>query len=465
MRLLLAAAAPTLHDLRELMQQPLVQTLTGVLVLLLLAWLTRLLAHFVLYRVVGTLTRRTAWRWDDALFQHHVFRWLSRLAPALVVEWGARAIPHVPARVETVVANLALALVAYFVVRAICATLSALEWTYRQTPRGSERSIKGVVQLAKIIVFIIGILVTIAAITDKQVGLLLSGLGAMSAVLILVFKDTILGFVAGVQLATNDMLRVGDWITMSSAGADGDVTEITLYTVKVSNFDKTITTIPTWKLISESYQNWRGMKQTGGRRIKRALVLDATTAHFLDDEELARLSRFRLLGDYLSGKHDELAQWNRELGEAGEQLFNRRRLTNLGTFRAYVLAYLQQHPHTRDDMSCMARQLPAEGLGIPLELYCFTTTTVWAEYENIQGDIFDHLIALLPEFGLALYQQPTGQDMRYGLQAAGRKRTGSASGQAPIALSADEPDPPEAAASETGAAPDTRAAHAGDVRG
>ena len=446
----LAVAMPTLHDLREVIHQPLVQTLIGALALLLLAWVAKLVTRFVLYRVVGTLTHRTAWRWDDALYQHNVFRWLSRLVPALVIEWGVRALPNLKPSIVTLIANLALALVAYFLVRAICATLSALEWTYRQSPRGAERSIKGVVQLAKIIVFIIGLLVTIAAVTDKQVGLLLSGLGAMSAVLILVFKDTILGFVAGVQLATNDMLRVGDWITMRSAGADGDVTEITLYTVKVSNFDKTITTIPTWKLISESYQNWRGMKDTGGRRIKRSLVLDATTAHFLDEDELARLRRFRLLGDYLSGKTDELTQWNRALGEAGEQPFNRRRLTNLGTFRAYVLAYLQQHPHTRNDMSCMARQLPAEGRGIPLELYCFTNTTVWAEYENIQSDIFDHLIALLPEFGLALYQQPSGQDLRAGLQAPGHLPARSANTDAPNARLADESSVSSAAVNEAG---------------
>jgi miniconductance mechanosensitive channel len=388
--------------------------------LLLVAWLVGLLARLILFRVVRAMAVRTVWKWDDELFRAGVFRWIARLVPAVVVQFGVSLVPDLPPEVTRLVGNLALGLMVLFLVMALSAALTAMETMYRATPGSAQRPIKGVVQLGKLLLFIVGVLVIIGTVTDKKIGLLLSGLGAMSAVLILVFKDTILGFVAGIQLASNDMLRVGDWITMPGAGADGDVIDITLYTVKVRNFDRTIVTIPTWKLISESYQNWRGMAESGGRRIKRALLIDAATVHFLDAEGLERLGRFRLLRDYLGAKHTELAEWNRSLGEAGEQAVNRRRLTNLGSFRAYVSAYLAEHPHIHHQMTCMVRQLESHAQGVPLELYCFTNTTDWAAYEGIQSDIFDHLYALLPEFGLALYQPPTGNDLRVGLGAARR---------------------------------------------
>ena len=406
------AAAGRVGMLAEVMKQPWLTSATGLLVLLLLAWLTGALTRLVLLRVIRRLARRTTWQWDDALFVHGVFRWLGRLVPMAVIQFGVGLVPGLSEPAQRLIGNLAQSLLVLCVVMAIN---SALQSLYQQTPTSSQRPIKGLLQLVRLALFIIGLLLIIGTLTDQQVGLLLSGLGAMSAVLILIFKDTIPGFVAGVQLASNDMLRVGDWITVPRAGADGDVIDITLYTVKVRNFDQTIVTVPTWKLISESYQNWRGMAESGGRRIKRAICLDAATAHFLDADELSRLSRFRLLHEYLGHKQDELSAWNRQLGEAGEQPVNRRRLTNLGSFRAYVRAYLAQHPKIHRQMTRMVRQLASSPQGMPLELYCFTTTTAWAEYEDIQADIFDHLIALLPEFGLALFQQPSGHDLRAGL--------------------------------------------------
>lgn len=404
--------------MEELLGQPWMASVIGMLILLVLAWLVGALTRLVLFRLIRRIARRTAWEWDDALFAHGVFRWLGRLVPMAVIQFGVSLVPGLSEHAARLIGNLAQSLLVFCVVMAINNALSALESLYQQTATGTQRPIKGLLQLVKLALFIIGLLVIIGTLTDQHVGLLLSGLGAMSAVLILIFKDTILGFVAGVQLASNDMLRVGDWITVPGASADGDVIDITLYTVKVRNFDQTIVTVPTWKLISESYQNWRGMADAGGRRIKRALYLDAATVHFLDADELSRLGRFRLLDEYLGHKHNELDAWNRALGEAGEQSVNRRRLTNLGTFRAYVGAYLGQHPKIHHDMTCMVRQLASSPQGVPLELYCFTATTAWAEYENIQGDIFDHLIALLPEFGLALFQQPSGHDLRAGLTAA-----------------------------------------------
>lgn len=408
--------------IRDWSHLPWMHTAVGTAILLLLAWLAGALTRLVLFRVVRAMTLRTAWRWDDELFRHGVFRWIARLVPMLVLQWGIKAVPGVSARTEVLVGNIAYALMVFFLVMAVSAALSAMEALYRGTALGAQRPIKGLLQLVKLVLFIVAALVIIASVTDKRIGLLLSGLGAMSAVLILVFKDTILGFVAGIQLSSNDMLRVGDWITMPGAGADGDVIDITLYTVKVRNFDHTIVTVPTWKLISESYQNWRGMADSGGRRIKRALLIDAATVRFLDADALERLGRFRLLHDYLGAKHTELAEWNRSLGEASEQMVNRRRLTNLGSFRAYVTAYLKEHPKIHHQMTCMVRQLASDAKGVPLELYCFTSTTDWAAYEGIQSDIFDHLYALLPEFGLALYQPPTGQDLRTGLAGLAHDR-------------------------------------------
>lgn len=409
-----------MDSLQSLLDLPWMRTLLGSLALLALAWLAGELCRRLLLRLLCGIARRTAWRWDDALLQRGVFRWLARLVPALLVQYGIVLVPGVPATVEAAVGKAMLALVVLLVVMALAAALSAGEDLYRQTPAGRQRSIKGVIQLLKLGLFLTGALVVIAVVTGRQVGLLLSGVGALSAVLMLVFKDTILGFVAGLQLSSNDLLRVGDWIEMPQLHADGEVIDIALHTVKVRNWDHTITSIPSWRLIGDAYRNWRGMQESGGRRIKRALHVDAASVRFLDEADIARLSALRLLGDYLPSKAREVQQWNLALGEAATVVANRRRLTNLGTFRAYAQAYLRQHPRIHQGMTCMVRQLDSGPQGIPLELYCFTATVAWAEYEGIQADIFDHLIALLPEFGLALYQQPSGQDVRAALDGRAR---------------------------------------------
>lgn len=407
-----------MQTLEKLMNLPWMATLVGMLVLLSGAWLLGQLAQRVLSRAIRKIVAHTSTHWDDALLKHGAFRWLARAIPALIVQYGIVLVPDVPTSTEAMVGNLMTALVVFCIVMAINAALSASEDLYRQSPRGEQRSIKSLVQLVKIGLFVVATLVIIASVTGKQVGLLLSGVGALSAVLMLIFKDTILGFVAGVQLSTNDMLRVGDWIEMPQLNADGDVIDIALHTVKVRNWDKTITTIPSWRLITESYKNWRGMQEIGGRRIKRALYIDAASVHFLERAELQRLSRLRLLQDYLPSKERDVARWNEALGEAADVPTNRRRLTNLGTFRAYVQAFLDNHPQIHRELICMVRQLASGSQGIPLEVYCFTATVKWVEYEGIQADIFDHLIAVLPEFGLTLYQQPSGRDVRSALSAS-----------------------------------------------
>lgn len=404
-----------MQTLDMLLQQEWMRTLLGCVLLLLVAWLAGRLARFAMGRIMAAVSRRTAWRWDDAMVKRGVFRRLAQVVPMLIIRYGLDAVPHVPDSVVAAVANVCLALVALFVILAISAALSALEDLYQATPRGHGQSIKGYVQLGKLMVWLVGAIVIIATLIDRSALSLLAGLGAISAVLLLIFKDTILSVVASVQLGTNDMLRLGDWIAMPSANADGYVIDVALNTVKVQNWDKTVSTIPTWHLISQSYRNYRGMVDSGGRRIKRALNIDVTSVHFHDADEISHLRKFALLDGYFERKQDEIAQWNQKLGAEGALAINQRRLSNLGSFRAYVQAYVDNSPNINHDMLCSVRQLDPGATGIPLQIYAYTSNTDFVPHENVQSDIFDHLIAILPEFGLSLFQQPTGVDMRAGL--------------------------------------------------
>ena len=395
-----------------LLQQEWVRTLLGCAALLLVAWLAGRLTRFALTRTLAAASVRTAWRWDEAMARHGLPRRLGQVVALLVIRYGLAAIPHMPERVAVAVANIVLALVVLFAVLAVNAALSALDDLYRATPRGDVRSLKGYLQLLKILVWIIGIIVIIASLIDRSPLILLSGLGAMAAVLMLIFQDTLLSLVASVQITSNDIVRVGDWVEMPALNADGDVIDIALHTVKVQNWDKTITSIPTKRFISDSFKNWRGMQESGGRRIMRSLFLDQNSVHFLDAGEIAHLREFALLKDYVASKQGELDAWSRRLSEQGEAPLNQRRVTNLGTFRIYVENYLKHNPRIRQDMTLLVRQLSPTADGLPLQLYCFTATTAWAEYEAIQADLFDHLLAILPEFGLRVFQHPSGADLR-----------------------------------------------------
>ncbi|ALS59152.1 mechanosensitive ion channel family protein [Pandoraea norimbergensis] len=383
----------------------------GLAILVAAALLVQAVATFVIVRVARMVVQRTANRWDDALLSHRVFQRAAHILPYLVIQFGIEWVPDVPPKLAIVIANVALATTLLYATLAIAGMLNASQAVYATSEHARTRSIKGYVQLGKIALYVVAAIAIVATIIDRSPWLLLSGLGAMSAVLLLVFKDTIMSFVASVQLTSNDMLRVGDWIEMPQVGADGDVVDIALHTVKVQNWDKTITTIPTWRMISESFRNWRGMQQAGGRRIKRTLCIDAGSVGFLDESEIERLSKVHLLGPYLSEKQRTIAEANAALGNAAGVLANTRRLTNIGTFRAYALAYLKSHPNIHENMTCMVRSLEPSATGIPVELYCFTNTIVWAEYERVQGDVFDHLLAILPEFGLRMYQNPAGADL------------------------------------------------------
>ncbi|HGM5579560.1 TPA: mechanosensitive ion channel family protein [Pseudomonas putida] len=409
------------HDTLDLWgvldQHPLLHAALGLGVLLLVSLLVGRLARLLVVHVSRLLARQPTLRWLDDLRHNKVLQRLAQTTPSLVVQFGLRLVPELSDTAQHFLGNLALAFTLLFMTLAMSCLLDALLDIYARTEHARTRSIKGYVQLAKMVLWVFSAIVIVATLIDRSPLLLLSGLGAMSAVLLLVYKDTLLSFVASVQLTSNDMLHVGDWIEMPQVGADGDVIDITLHTVKVQNFDKTIVSVPTWRLMSESFRNYRGMQQSGGRRIKRSLFIDATGVRFLTLEEEQRLGGVRLLGDYLATKRKELHDWNEAQGLVAELSANRRKLTNIGTFRAFALAYLKNHPDVHPNMTCMVRQMETGAEGVPLEIYCFTRTTVWAEYERIQGDIFDYLLAVLPEFGLSLYQQPSGSDMRSGLAA------------------------------------------------
>jgi len=383
------------------------QTAIALVALVLVAAAVNFLLKRVLLRLAAPFLDTRSLTADKAAFR------LATVAPLLVIANGIEHVPNLPDQLWLLIQNVAEATIVLSIAMAISKALDYVEEVYRRRPDAHMRPIKGYVQVLKIAVYCGAAILGISALIEQSPLLLLSGLGAMAAVLLLVFKDTILSLVASVQLTSNDMLRVGDWIEMPSMHADGDVIDIALHTVKVQNFDKTITTIPTYKLIAESYRNWRGMSDAGGRRIKRALMLDQNSVRFLSDKEVDTLRGFRLLKDYLADKDKELAEWNaREL--AGDtNPVNARRITNVGTFRAYVIAYLRAHPELTDKgFTLLVRQLAPTPQGLPLEIYCFTNTTNWVEYERIQADIFDHLIAILPEFGLRLFQEPSGMDVR-----------------------------------------------------
>jgi miniconductance mechanosensitive channel len=389
--------------------------------LLLAVWLSNLVTRSLLVRFIGRAMRGMPGGWYTALMGHGVIPRLAHAVPALVVHYGIAGVVGLPEFLVVVVRGVASAYVVLTIALALSQLLEAFAVLYEagDQQRAHTRPIKGYLQLVRIGVFMIAAILVVAALFNRDPLLLLSGLGAMTAVLLLVFKDTLLSLVASVQLSGNDMLRVGDWIEMPQFNADGDVIDISLHTVKVQNWDKTITTIPTWRLINESFKNWRGMSESGGRRIKRALCIDKTSVRFLGDADRKRMARFALLGDYLAGKQAEIDAHNEALQAKGQDPVNARHVTNLGTFRAYVEAYLRAHPRIHHEgMTLMVRQLEPEPVGLPLQLYCFTTTTAWTEYEGIQADIFDHLFAILPEFGLRVFQQPTGADVAVALQKA-----------------------------------------------
>ncbi|WP_166312282.1 mechanosensitive ion channel domain-containing protein [Diaphorobacter sp. HDW4A] len=398
------------------------QSAIGLALLAVVAYVLRFVARLILLNVLPHLASNVSAPWMQNLVDKRVLTRLSQVVPSLVFQIGVFAVPKLSPVSTNIIHNVAVACTVLAIGRIIIAVLDVIQDHNREalSKFPGTRSLKSYVQLGQLITMLIVGIIMIGALIDRSPLILLSGLGAMSAVLMLVFKDTILSFTAGVQLAGNDMLRVGDWLQMDQVGADGAVVDMALNTVKIRNWDNTITTIPTWRLMSESFKNWRGMSESGGRRIKRSLLIDNATVRFLSESEIEELSHIALLRPYLDNKTQEIDTYNSDFAEKAPELahevVNLRKLTNIGTFRAYVNAYLRAHPRLRKDMTLMARMMESTTNGTPLEVYAFTATTVWLEYESIQGDIFDHLIAILPEFGLHAFQNPSGNDVKVGLR-------------------------------------------------
>jgi len=394
-----------------LADDPWMQALAALALLILIALCANWIARRIVLNLVRRLLARSPFAGEGRALEVVIGR-LANVLPALILQLGIATVPNLPPALVTITRNVAAAFIVLAIARSIAAALGLVNDVYARRPEAASRPIKGYVQVGKIIVYAGCAVLIVAALMDRSPLLLLSGLGAMAAVLMLVFKDTILSLVASVQITSNDMVRVGDWIEMPQLNADGFVVDIALHTVKVQNWDKTITTVPTYRLISESFKNWRAMYESGGRRIKRSLMLDQNSIRFLAPGEVERLKRFALIRDYLADKEAELAEWNAARPERVAEEVNARRITNMGTFRAYVSAYLRDRADISDDMTFLVRQLAPAETGLPLEIYCFTTSTSWDVYEGTQGDVFDHLLSILPEFGLRLFQQPTGLDVQ-----------------------------------------------------
>lgn len=392
--------------------RPWAYTLTSFVLLLIAVLLSDFLTKQILMRGVRRILAHTPMGRDPAVGLDKVVARLAHVVPALILFAGIGLVTGLPEAVVTVVRNVCNAYVVLTVAMAISSLLVSVNHLYNRRPRAHDRPIKGYLQVIQIVVYAVAAILIVASLLDRSPLILFSGLGAMAAVLMLIFQDTLLSLVASVQLSTNDMVRVGDWIEMPQLNADGDVIDIALHTVKVQNWDKTITTIPTKRLISESFKNWRGMQESGGRRIKRALYLDQNSVHFLSPEQQQALRRFSLLKEYLDEKEAELAAWNAELTARGLDPINCRQVTNIGTFRAYVERYLRHHPGINQNMTLMVRQLSPGPQGLPLEIYCFTASVAWGVYEGVQSDIFDHLLAILPTFGLQVFQEPSGSDVK-----------------------------------------------------
>ncbi len=386
------------------------QSLIGLIGLTIGALAVNYVLKYVILRAAAPFLDRRTQTIDKSV------GWLATVVPLLIVSNGIWVVPGIPDDVRIIIANVTQAFIVVSVAMAIVKGVTYANELYERLPTSKNRPIKGFLQVLKIVVLCGAAIILISVLIGESPLLLLSGLGAVTAVLLLVFKDTILSLVASVQLTTNDMLRVGDWIEMQSMNADGDVIDISLHTVKVQNFDKTITTIPTHRLVSDAFRNWRGMSESGGRRIKRSLVLDQNSVRFLNDDEVVDLKKFKMLKSYLANKRAEIADWNAQELTGEDAPVNARRLTNIGTLRAYIIAYLQWHPRIGEGFTLLVRQLPPSPQGLPIEIYCFTDTTDWNTYEGIQADIFDHLLSIIPEFDLRLFQDPTGLDLGQALK-------------------------------------------------
>ena len=374
---------------------------------LVLSLLSYLITNFILSNIVSRFFKKTKTKIDDILIDKGLLNRLSYIIPLLVIYIMAEL------KFEDIdfISRIIYACFTIVGLSVINSILSSINEIYSKTSYADRFNIKSYVQIIKLIIILFGIVIIISFLSGQSPFYLLSGLGALTAVLMLIFKDTILSFVSSIQITSSDLFKVGDWVEAPQFGADGDVIDIALHTIRIQNWDKTITTIPTHKLIDSSFKNWRGMSESGGRRIKRSINIDLNSVKFCNDAMIQKYKKIDILSDYLNSKNTEIDNHNKSKGLT-DSMLNGRALTNLGTYRAYIKNYLRNNANIHSDMTFLIRQLSPGESGVPLEVYVFSKNTNWIEYESIQSDIFDHLIASVKEFDLVLFQNPTGNDFR-----------------------------------------------------
>ncbi|GGI86821.1 small conductance mechanosensitive ion channel protein YbdG [Shewanella hanedai] len=388
-----------------------ISTTILVIASLILSIVSYLFVRRGVVRAMNIVIHRSKASWDDIFMRRKVLEQFSYVVPALVMNLLIPVVMKDHVLLSSLIDRLLSVFIIVMLVRAIYSALDAANDIADYNHVSRRLPIKSFVQLFKLFLFFVAVIISISVLADQSPVYFLSGLGVMTGLVMLVFRDTILGFVAGIQLAANRMVSTGDWIEMDKYGANGSVVEVSLTTVKVQNWDNTLSMIPAYALVSDAFKNWRGMSESGGRRIKRSVSIDMESIHFLSEEEQSRLSKVNCLKEYFANKSKEIAEFNTSV-EDSDMLVNSRHLTNIGTFRAYLIEYVTRHPLIHNDMTLLVRQLASTSEGVPIEVYVFTTDIRWNNYEEIQGDIFDHIFAILPEFGLRVFQGPTGTDIR-----------------------------------------------------
>jgi len=383
-----------------------------LVVMVLLSWAANVITKRFIVAVLDRFMKKTKTKYDDFLVERKVFHKLSHLAPAVVVLLSIDVIFYNFPAFSSFLNNVVYVYILFVFISSLTSFLKAVDDAYNTFDFSKERPIKGYIQVLQIVIYSIAVIATISILFGVNMTAIFAGMGALAAVILLIFKDTILGLVAGVQLTANNMVKIGDWISMPSHNADGIVQEITLNTVKVQNWDKTITTIPTYALVANSFSNWRGMEESGGRRIKRHISIDMESVKFCDEKMINKFREIAYLKDYIDKKQKELEEYNKINNFDDSVLVNGRRMTNLGVFRKYLEEYLKHNPNINLNMTFLVRHLQPNEKGLPIEIYVFSKDQAWANYEGIQADIFDHILAVIPEFELSVFQFPTGRDMK-----------------------------------------------------
>ena len=383
-----------------------------ILVILLVCLIADLIARRIILRLVRSYVKRSKNQYDDVLLEKKVFNSLAHLVPAIIL-WNA--LPWAFQEADFDLSWIRKGVSIYMIIMVMMMInrfLKAVAYIGLQSQRFEGKPVNSYIQVFSLVNYIVGIVIILSLLIGKSPIAILTAFGAATAIVLLIFRDTILGLVASIQISANDMVRLGDWVSMDKYGADGDVIEINLTTVKIRNFDKTITTVPTYAFISDSFKNWRGMQSQGVRRIKRAINIDINSIHFVNDEWLSRYKEVEILSEYIDDRQNEIDQYNKDHEVDTSQLINGRHMTNIGVFRTYALNYLRNHPKVDQSQTVMVRQLQSTTTGVPIEIYCFSNDIAWVNYEGIQGDIFDHLLAAVEQLGLRVFQAPSGYDFR-----------------------------------------------------